>query len=102
MGTPPAPSYAYLSFAIHKNTFLDKFNKNLIFYERFIDNVIGIWISSNDNAWNRFQCKMNESYLEWEFSNFSNRVDFMDMTITLVDGKLTTTLFEKALNLYLY
>jgi hypothetical protein len=26
----------------------------------------------------------------------------MDLTITIVDGKMKTTLFEKAMNLYLY
>ena len=41
--------------------------------------------------------------LKWIFSPRCKRVDFLDITISLDDNmKLTTTLFEKLLNLYLY
>jgi hypothetical protein len=40
--------------------------------------------------------------LEWVCTEPSTTINFMDLTITIVDGKLETTLFEKAMNLYLY
>jgi hypothetical protein len=41
--------------------------------------------------------------LKWEFSPRSNRVNFMDLTIVLQwTGHLSTNLFEKQQNLYLY
>jgi hypothetical protein len=41
--------------------------------------------------------------LEWECTTPpSTTINFMDLTITIIDGRLETTLFEKAENLYLY
>ena len=48
MGTPPAPPYANLFFAIHENRFVRKYPQ-LACYKRFIDDIIGIWVPiSND------------------------------------------------------
>ena len=40
--------------------------------------------------------------LTWEFNPPSDKVDFMDLTISIHQGKITTSLFEKPLNLHLY
>ena len=40
--------------------------------------------------------------LTWEFNKPSHRVDFMDLTISIHNGKITTSLFEKPLNLHIY
>ena len=40
--------------------------------------------------------------IQWTFTEPSTKVDFLDITITIKDGTIATTLFEKALNLYLY
>ena len=40
--------------------------------------------------------------LTWEFNPPSDKVDFMDLTISIHKGKITTSLFEKPLNLQLY
>ena len=40
--------------------------------------------------------------LQWTFSTLSNSAVFLDLSITLIDTKIHTTIFEKALNLYLY
>ena len=40
--------------------------------------------------------------LTWEFNPPSDTVDFMDLTITIKNGKISTSLFEKPLNLHLY
>ena len=40
--------------------------------------------------------------LTWEFNKPSNKVDFMDSTISIHNGKITTSLFEKTLNVHLY
>jgi hypothetical protein len=113
MGTPPAPPYATLFFSIFEATFLKQsspFSKNLFFYKRFIDDVIAIWspeptTEANDLKWLEFKTHMNTSWcgLEWEFSELTNQVDFMDLTISLNEkNQVETTLYEKALNLYLY
>lgn len=40
--------------------------------------------------------------LEWTCETLSNSVNFMDMTILIVDDRINSKLFEKNVNLYLY
>ena len=40
--------------------------------------------------------------LEWGFTPLSTSCNFMDLTISVTDNHLTTTLFETQQNLYLY
>ena len=40
--------------------------------------------------------------LTWEFNTPSDKVDFMDLTISITDSQISTSLFEKPLNLHLY
>ena len=108
MGTPPAPPFATIYYALYENTFLDGYPQRLLFYRRFIDDVFGIWLCHPDPAidalqWQLFQDDMNRARgLTWEFSERSLSVDFMDLTISLHEGRITTSLYEKPLNLHLY
>jgi hypothetical protein len=108
MGTPPAPPYATLYYAIHEESFLDECSNNIFYYRRFIDDVFGIWTPSpinttNESKWQDFQNTMNAwQGLEWTFSPRGEQVDFMDLRIRIDGNGLSTTLFEKELNLYLY
>ena len=80
----------------------------MILYKRFIDDVFGIWLphpdpQKNERLWNEFTKTMNNyPGLTWEFNPPSDTVDFMDLTITIKNGKISTSLFEKPLNLHLY
>ena len=40
--------------------------------------------------------------LTWEFEDPSDKVNFMDLIITIKNGHVSTSLFEKPLNLHLY
>ena len=40
--------------------------------------------------------------MRWEATERTTSLDFLDITITIVDGKISTKLYKKALNLYLY
>ena len=57
-----------------------------------------------DNTnWLAFQEHMNGYHgLQWTFSERKRAVDFMDLTISIRERRLHTTLYEKLLNLYLY
>ena len=105
MGTPPAPPYATIYYGIHEKNFLPKHNKHVIFYKRFIAVVFGIWIphpnpQTNAQLWEH---SMNAfPGLTWEFEDPSDKVNFMDLTITIKNGHVSTSLFEKFLNLHLY
>ena len=108
MGISPAPPWATIFFALHENTFLTKYNQRLIFYKRFIDDVFGIWLPhpcqhQNQILWHAFKKHMQEYHgLEWDFTPLSTSCNFMDLTISVTHNHLTTTLFEKQQNLYLY
>ena len=109
MGTPPAPPYATIFYGIHEEKFLKKYSHRVIYYRRFIDDVIGIWspnpnTQTDDIEWNSFQDTMNTfPGLTWEFSERAKTVDFMDMTISITNAnKIEITLFEKKMNLHLY
>ena len=124
MGSPPAPAYTTLHFGLHEQKFLRKHKQSLFFYRRFIDDVIGIWInkesnrnnngissdedstSTNDNnelLWDQFIVNLNGATgLTWEINNQATTVDFMDLTISICDNRISTTLFEKQSNRHLY
>ena len=106
---PPAPPYATIYYGIHEEKFLPHHAQRVMFYRRFIDDVIGIWCPHNNHKkdaleWDNFKNKMNAfPGLTWEFSERAKTIDFMDMTISInKSNKIETTLFEKRLNLHLY
>ena len=109
MGAPPAPAYATLYFAIHEFHIQNQFGSSLLFYRRYIDDAFAIWRSPTNNPiadstnWHRFKQAMNTfGSLTWEVEDRSTSVNFMDLTISIEHSRLTTKIFEKAQNLYLY
>ena len=107
MGTPPAPPWATIYFGIHEQSFLGTYADVLKLYRRFIDDILGIWLTHPDPAtdaqlWKDFQAEINNGGLSWTFSNRGKRVDFMDLTISIVNDRIETTLFEKSMALYQY
>lgn len=109
MGISPAPPWATIFYAIHENTFLPLWSQHVTFYKRFIDDVFGIWIphpsqEQNTIIWHSFQQTMQQWHgLQWEFTPLSTTCNFMDLTVTITpSGHLSTTLYEKPQNLYLY
>ena len=108
MGTPPAPTYANLTFAIHENPIIKKYSENLILYKRYIDDIIGIWKHHEDKEedmrrYTAFKTAIR-SYagLEWDFEPLTDSTDYLDIVISLKDRQIHTTLFEKVLSLHLY
>eukprot|EP00804_Cyclotella_cryptica_P027010 CCRYP_016662-RA/>CCRYP_016662-RA protein AED:0.29 eAED:0.29 QI:0/-1/0/1/-1/1/1/0/212 len=109
MGIAPAPPWATIFYALHEQHFVPKWSTHLIFYKRFIDDIIGIWLPHPDRAtdtslWSAFCNDLQQWHgLEWTVSPLSTRCNFMDLALTLTPtGKIDTNLFEKSQNLYLY
>jgi hypothetical protein len=108
MGTPPAPPYATIYFAILELAAVPEFKSQLLFYKRYIDDVFGIWIHDRDpevdiTNWNHLKQRWNTfGNLRWTFEERSQQINFLDMTICLQDGHLSTKLFEKPENIYAY
>jgi hypothetical protein len=111
MGTPPAPMYATLYFAIHEMDIIPTF-PSLWFYRRYIDDGFGIWIPNNSNhpsaltddqQWLLFQQAFNNfGQLRWTFSPRTTTADYLDLTLRIHQNTIDYSLFEKILNLYLY
>jgi hypothetical protein len=108
MGTPPAPMYATLYYGIHELQFRPKF-KSLLYYTRYIDDIFGIWITDNNADtdalnWNNFQDVLQYGNLTWIVSERQISVVFLDLRLTLdtQTSSISTCLYEKPLNLYLY
>jgi hypothetical protein len=109
MGISPAPPWATIFYALHENVIVPKWKKYLFFFRRFIDDIFGIWLkdpdpTTNELMWNAFQADLQKWHgLEWVCTEPSSSVNFMDLTISISgDGAISTTLYEKEQNLYLY
>jgi len=108
MGTPPVPPYATLYYGPFKNAVTTRFANRLPFYRCFIDNVLGVYLchpnpETDATIWKEIQAAMNAAPgLTWDFSDLTLQLDFMDLMLCLDNGRITTTLYEKPLNLHLY
>jgi hypothetical protein len=108
MGTPPEPQWANIFYALCENQFVPQFFPNLIFYKRFIDDVLGLWAitdsATNTASWESYIQAMNseDCGLTWILSPLSQKVDFMDLTLRIDGASITTTLYEKLSNFHLY
>jgi hypothetical protein len=107
MGTPAACQLAALYYGIHENeTLLPKYNKNLLLFKQFIDDIFGIWIINNERDLLEFENLKKDlpfGLLTWKTTDPSKTTDFLDLTITIDDnGYITTKTYQKEMNLYLY
>lgn len=129
MGTPPAPDYATLYFAIHEHNVIKLFPE-IQYYRRYIDDGFGIWTpnplltNTEDTVrWSLFKATIQgygadhefflrntvQRPLRWEFitsdsmqSEREKSKVFLDLTISLHNNYIETKIYEKELNLYLY
>jgi len=107
MGTPVACTYAMLTFGHYENVeILPKFQPNLIYYRRYIDDILGIWVppSNVDNdSFERFKAKLNSwGSLKWVVQNPTKRIQFLDLDLLLDNSRITMETYQKPMNLYLY
>jgi len=81
MGTPAEPLYSILSYSHHENSqILNKFNNNLIYYKRFIDDVLGVWLPTTKLDWLEFKSTLNQfGTLKWNINNLSHSTTFLDL-----------------------
>jgi len=106
MGTPPACMWAMLYFANHEQHLCDKYKEYLLHWSRFIDDGLGIWNWTGTpeciEAFNQFKKDINDTSLDWEVNQPKACVNFLNLTLTITNGIVESTLFEKSLSLYLY
>ena len=107
MGTSVAVIFANLYFGWHEKVLLlpkyqDNF-KRILFHARFIDDVFFIWIGGQDTMWHELCSDYNSfGILKWDIENPRAAVNFLDLTLKIEDGRITTKTYQKANNPYLY
>jgi len=107
MGTPVACAYATVTFGHYENTtILPEFAPQLLYYKRYIDDIIGIWLPPPFNqttTWDRFQESLNNwGNLQWKCEVPSRKTTFLDLELELHNSSVITKTFQKEMNLYLY
>ena len=106
MGTPCACSYATLFYAFYERTFIcPKYKSNLVLYKRYIDDIFFVWSydPQNPNAFVDFKNDLNsQCKLDWTTPDLSQKLDFLDLTISINKGRFLFKTFQKPMNLYLY
>ena len=100
MGTPVAPTYAILfMFGIER-----KLIKQSLFYKRYIDDILAIFTSQE--AIQEFILKVNSSVpnnqLTLESITTGNQCNFLDLTITIDGGQISTEIYQKPHNTFAY
>jgi len=106
MGTPTTCMWATLFFADHKQHLCDKYKDYLLYWSWYIDDGLGIWnwtgTSKCAQAFDNIKQDINGTSLEWEVNQPTNQVHYLDLTLTITNGLIESTLYEKLLSLYLY
>ena len=108
MGICPAPPWAIIYFAIHEDEFVPEWINNVPFWKRYIDDGIRVWHHHADpdedrRLWRKFMARVNAyEGPTWDFVGPKKQIDFMDLTISIDNGEVNFTMFEKKLNVYLY
>ena len=104
MGTSAAVMFATIYFAYHEATcILPKHGNHLLYYRRFIDDIFGIWTGNHTDEWEAFKKDLNTfGILTWEVSALEREVNFLDLTLTLENGRIVSKTYQKPTNLYLY
>jgi hypothetical protein len=106
MGTPVACAYAMVTFGHYKNpVILKDFNKELLYYRRYIDDIFGIWVppdTSTEIPWDTFKATLNNwGNLKWKVEKPSTKAVFLDLEIQIQNSTISTKTYQKEMNLYL-
>jgi len=89
-----------------KYSHFSNFQKKLLYYRRYIDDLLGIWLPQKDEpiiTWDNFKKQVdNWGNLKWKVEQPSNITTFLDLNISIKDNNISFFTYQKTLNLYLY
>jgi hypothetical protein len=107
MGTSSAVNYACLYVGLLEvRRLLPRYKKNLLFFKRFIDDGIGVWVDTPGDPleWTSFfRCLNNWGTLKWTCDGHVNDLIFLDLRISITASRqIHYRTYQKEQNLYLY
>jgi len=113
MGTSSAVMWATLYYGYHEvHTLIPKYGSSLLYFRRFVDDIFLIWLKDDTTKWDNFCKDVNyfkheingelRGQLTWEIEKPTTTIDFLDLTLTINNGRVTSKTYQKSMNLYLY
>lgn len=99
MGTPIGPTYANIFMGLLENKFLASRALKPLYYKRFIDDIFIIWQHGEAHL-SSFIHDFNNAHPSISFSHaYSEQtINFLDVTLTMCDGQLATTVYRKPID----
>ena len=113
MGTPMAPNYSNIFMDKIEQAMIDEFHKKTglkpLVWFRYIDDIFFIWTHGQENfgkfvefAQNYSVSKNMKSTIKYEVNQSTNQVNFLDVTIKLCSGVLSTSIYSKPTDAHIY
>ena len=111
MGTPFACIYATIYYWMHeKHVLIPKYHLKMPLIARFIDDLICIIEMGGEDGMNDNEVDnliqdldtFGQGILTWDADKPSNTVDYLDITIKIDNGMVSTRTYRKPLNTYSY
>ena len=96
IGTKFAPSYAILFMADLEKKILNAFDEKPMIWWRYVDDIFFIWEHGEESR-HKFLNKLNTFHPTIKFTaEYSKEtINFLDINVRLVEGRLMTDLFLK-------
>ena len=97
MGTKMAPSYANIFIGKLESEFLSSCSLKPLIYKRFIDDIFLVWPHTEEELL-EFIVRFNSAHPNIRFTHTYSQdsISFLDVTVILDKGKLTTNLYRKS------
>ena len=103
MGTKMAPSYANIFMGILEKQMLSTYPHKPFIYFRYIDDIFMIWTDGEDSL-NTFleHCNKQNKHIKFKPTGTGTTVPFLDVSVTLKNGKLHSDLYCKPIDKHQY
>ena len=103
MGIKIAPSYANLFMGVLEQQMLSSYKYKPLAYFRYIDDIFMIWTEGEETL-NEFSthCNNQNKHIQFEQTISKNSIPFLDVSVILENGKLTTDLYSKPTDKHQY
>ena len=106
MGTSAAVMWSTLYYTYHKvHTIILKNGHNLLYFNRFIDDIFRIWTENLTSDWDSFSEDIDSfGVLTWDITDIkpAASVNFLGKALTIENDRIISRTFQKAMNLHLY
>ena len=106
MGTSAAVMWATLYYTYHEvHTIISNHCHNLLYFICYIDDIFGIWTGNLTTDWAAFSKDINNfGILKWDILKVtpSLSVNFLDMALSIIQGRIISSTYQKKMNLHLY